>query len=101
MRTAAADIGSCSEGKEAMRHSLCAKIAGALILGAALLGAPAGAAETAGKRVSVTGEVIDSWCYITEIMFAIVHWLRMKIHLPIHTYPEAVYVARMIHESYK
>ncbi len=53
-----------------MRHSLCAKIAGALILGAAFLGTPAGAAETAGKRVSVTGEVIDSWCYITEIMFA-------------------------------
>jgi len=41
-----------------------------LILGAALFGAPAGAAETVGKRVNVTGEVIDSWCYITEIMFA-------------------------------
>ncbi len=53
-----------------MRHSLYMKLAGALILGTALLGAPAGAAETAGKRVSITGEVIDSWCYITEIMFA-------------------------------
>ncbi len=31
----------------------------------------AGSAQTAaGKRVSITGEVIDSWCYITEIMFA-------------------------------
>jgi hypothetical protein len=40
-----------------------------MILAAALLGANAGAAETAGKRVSVTGEVIDSWCYISEIMF--------------------------------
>ena len=26
-------------------------------------------ALAAGKRVQVTGEVIDSWCYITEIMF--------------------------------
>jgi hypothetical protein len=42
----------------------------AFILGAAMLGAPAVSAETAGKRVNVTGEVIDSWCYITEIMFA-------------------------------
>ncbi len=52
-----------------MRHSLFM-----LILGAALLGAPAPAptwaAETAGKRVNITGEVIDSWCYISEIMYA-------------------------------
>jgi hypothetical protein len=53
-----------------MRHSLYTKIAAALMLGGVLLGAPANAAETAGKRVNVTGEVIDSWCYITEIMFA-------------------------------
>jgi len=53
-----------------MRHSLYAKFAATLLLGAALLGAPAGAAETAGKRINVSGEVIDSWCYITEIMFA-------------------------------
>ncbi len=41
------------------------------LLAAALLVAvtalPAGAAT--GERVKVTGEVIDSWCYITEIMF--------------------------------
>ncbi len=52
-----------------MRHSLFM-----LILGAALLGAPAPAptwaGETAGMRVNITGEVIDSWCYITEIMYA-------------------------------
>ncbi|MEX2616695.1 MAG: hypothetical protein WD767_11415 [Alphaproteobacteria bacterium] len=35
---------------------------------AAAMAAPANAAT--GKRVSITGEVIDSWCYITEIMFA-------------------------------
>jgi len=29
-----------------------------------------GAGAASGKRVSVTGEVIDSWCYITEIMFS-------------------------------
>jgi hypothetical protein len=33
----------------------------------ALSTAPSDAAT--GKRVSITGEVIDSWCYITEIMF--------------------------------
>ncbi len=30
----------------------------------------AGANAAPGKRVSVTGEVIDSWCYLTQIMFA-------------------------------
>ena len=30
----------------------------------------AGASAASGKRVSVTGEVIDSWCYISQIMFA-------------------------------
>ncbi|MGY8960334.1 MAG: hypothetical protein ACKVKG_12615 [Alphaproteobacteria bacterium] len=34
----------------------------------ALSTAPSDAAT--GKRVSITGEVIDSWCYITEIMFS-------------------------------
>jgi len=28
------------------------------------------AAATPAKRVSVTGELIDTWCYVTEIMFA-------------------------------
>ena len=32
----------------------------------AVLSAPAAAAE----RVQVTGEIIDTWCYVTEIMFA-------------------------------
>lgn len=35
---------------------------------AAATATPALAAK--GDRVKVTGEVIDSWCYITEIMFA-------------------------------
>ncbi len=35
----------------------------------AALGAT-GANAAAGKHVSVTGEVIDSWCYLTQIMFA-------------------------------
>ena len=34
------------------------------------LGAGATAAQAAaGQRVKVTGEVIDSWCYLTEIMY--------------------------------
>ena len=33
--------------------------------------AVAGAAQAAGgKRLTVTGEVIDTWCYLTEIMYA-------------------------------
>ena len=30
----------------------------------------ASSAFAAGDRVKVTGEVIDTWCYLTEIMFA-------------------------------
>ena len=30
----------------------------------------AGVAANAPKRVTVTGEIIDTWCYVTEIMFA-------------------------------
>ena len=52
-----------------MRHTFFALILGAALM-AALAPAPTWAAETAGKRVNITGEVIDSWCYITEIMYA-------------------------------
>jgi hypothetical protein len=41
---------------------------------AAGLGAvqPAAAAQPAeAKRVTVTGEIIDSWCYLSEIMYAL------------------------------
>ena len=34
----------------------------------AVLGLAAGNADAAGKRISVTGEVINTWCYLTEIM---------------------------------
>ncbi len=37
--------------------------------GLALTAVTAEPALAAGERVKVTGEVIDSWCYITEIMF--------------------------------
>ena len=44
----------------------------ALLFGAfavfAVLGLSAGNADAAGKRISITGEVIDTWCYLTEIM---------------------------------
>ena len=35
-----------------------------------VLTAPASAAATP-KRVNVTGEIIDTWCYVTEIMYAL------------------------------
>ncbi len=38
-------------------------------LGTALGTVPAHAAAGAAQRIEVTGEVIDSWCYLTEIMY--------------------------------
>jgi type 1 fimbria pilin len=44
---------------------------GVLLAIAMLTGmAMAAPASAAGQRVKITGEVIDTWCYITEIMFA-------------------------------
>ncbi|MCH7936936.1 MAG: hypothetical protein IH994_07585 [Proteobacteria bacterium] len=28
-------------------------------------------AAAAGKRVTVTGEIVDTWCYVTEIMYGL------------------------------
>lgn len=47
-----------------------------LLMAAALLGAiaagpmPAVSATASGERIKITGEVIDTWCYVTEIMYA-------------------------------
>ena len=41
-----------------------------MALVAALAAAPGAGAALAAKRVTVTGELIDTWCYITEIMYA-------------------------------
>ena len=30
-----------------------------------------GAQAAPGKRVSVTGEIVDTWCYVTEIMYGL------------------------------
>ena len=30
-----------------------------------------GAQAAAGKRVSITGEIVDTWCYVTEIMYGL------------------------------
>ena len=47
-----------------------ATVLGAL-LSLAMLGAATGAVAAATpQRVKVTGEVIDSWCYLSEIMYA-------------------------------
>ena len=50
-----------------IRMAAAGMVAGAIGL-AALATAPAQAAEP--QRVTVTGEVIDSWCYLSEIMWA-------------------------------
>ncbi len=50
-----------------MRRDLILGLGLALALG----GGPALAADApAPKRVTVTGEIIDSWCYLSEIMYA-------------------------------
>lgn len=55
-----------------MKKHLLGAAALALMAGVGLSTAgPALAAETpAPKRVTVTGEIIDSWCYLSEIMYA-------------------------------
>jgi len=42
----------------------------ALALAFAMSTVPAAQAATS-KRVSVTGEIVDTWCYVTEIMYAL------------------------------
>jgi len=42
----------------------------ALGLAGALAAATAPAQAATGQRVSVTGEIVDTWCYVSEIMFA-------------------------------
>lgn len=39
------------------------------LLGLAGMSAAASSQAAEGKRVRITGEVIDSWCYLTEIMY--------------------------------
>jgi len=42
----------------------------ALVLGLALMAAPDAQAAKS-KRISVTGEIVDTWCYVTEIMYGL------------------------------
>ncbi len=46
-----------------------AVLAAAVLVVGIAMSAPAKAAEP--KRVKVTGEIIDSWCYLSEIMWAL------------------------------
>lgn len=54
-----------------MRQKGLARIVAAAAVAAGLAGAAPAMAADAPKRVTVTGEVIDSWCYLSEIMFAL------------------------------
>jgi hypothetical protein len=48
------------------------RILGMALIGAIMIGASAVQAATVKpKRVQVTGEIVDSWCYVTEIMYAL------------------------------
>ncbi len=40
----------------------------AVLIGVFVTGA---ASAAQGKRVTVTGELVDTWCYVTEIMYAV------------------------------
>jgi len=48
-----------------MRKAVVAALVAAVVAMAA-----GSSAQAAPKRVTVTGEIIDTWCYVTEIMFA-------------------------------
>jgi hypothetical protein len=52
-----------------MKNSRLAIALLATVLAAAPLSAVSAGAPDAGKKITVTGEVIDSWCYLTEIMY--------------------------------
>ena len=42
-----------------------------LLLATVLAASLATGTSAAPKRITVTGEIIDTWCYVTEIMFAL------------------------------
>ena len=46
-------------------------LATVLVVASVLAGTAASAAPTMAKRVTVTGELIDTWCYVTEIMYGL------------------------------
>ncbi len=52
-----------------IRTRLWTAFLGAAMALTALGTVPAHAAAGAAQRIEVTGEVIDSWCYLTEIMY--------------------------------
>jgi len=54
------------------KGSMMRKFANLLIVGLAIL-MLMGPAQSAskGRSVTITGELIDSWCYVTEIMYAL------------------------------
>lgn len=41
------------------------------VLAAAFFAVPDAHAAATGKRVTVTGEIVDTWCYVTEIMYGL------------------------------
>lgn len=51
-----------------MKQQYAAALAGALSV--ALLSVAPSTVSAAPQRVQITGEVIDSWCYLSEIMYA-------------------------------
>jgi len=48
-----------------MRKALIAALVAAVVAVAA-----GSSAQAAAKRVTVTGEIVDTWCYVTKVMFA-------------------------------
>jgi len=62
-------MGALNMKTQMLRLALFAGLALAVL--APLSAGPADAAKATAKRVKVTGEVIDTWCYVTEIMYAL------------------------------
>ena len=47
------------------------RILSTLAVAVLLAAAPVSQASAAAKRVAVSGEIIDTWCYVTEIMYGL------------------------------
>ena len=47
------------------------RILSTLAVAVLLAAAPVSQASAAAKRVTVSGEIIDTWCYVTEIMYGL------------------------------
>ena len=66
-------INECRAGfaRRIRKGSIMKKLFSAVMALALSFFAVSGAHAATGKRITVTGEIVDTWCYVTEIMFGL------------------------------